>query len=120
MIRMRITVMMVPVIMPMSVIMVVIMVVMMVPMVMIMPLIQTAGAGAEMIAQLTILDIASRGRHTLPLDMVMVALLRHSNLILEAKNLRPVFAHGAVHVVAAFEDLAHAVSKGGNHLGMVV
>ena len=68
--------------------------------------IQPAGPGAEMVAQVAILDIASRRRDALPFDMVVVALLRLPDLVLEPQNLRPVFAHGAVHVVAAFQNLS--------------
>ena len=73
-----------------------------------------------MVTQVTILDIAAGGRHALPLDMMVVALLRLPDLVLEPQNLRPVFAHGAVHVVAAFQNFTHPVGEGGDHLGMVV
>ena len=121
MIRMRIGMMMMvmPVIMPVIMAMIVrVMVVM--PVMMVMTLIEAAGPGAEMVTQVTILDIASRGRHALPLDMVVVALLCLANLVLEAENLRAVFAHRAVHVVAAFQNFAHPVGESGNHLWMVI
>ncbi len=52
--------------------------------------------------------------------MMVVALLRQSDLILEPEDLRAVFAHRAVHVVAAFQNLANAVGKCRDDLGMVV
>ena len=82
--------------------------------------IQPAGPGAEMVAQVAILDIASRHRDALTLDVMVVALLRLPDLVLEPQNLRPVFAHGAVHVVVAFQNFTHPVGEGGDHLGMVV
>ena len=74
--------MMVPMVMPVMIIMVMMVVI----------LVEAAGPGAEMIAKWAILDIASGCRDALPLDMVMVAFLRETNLVLEAQHLRPVFA----------------------------
>ena len=68
MIGMRIRVVMVPVIMVMAVVVAVVMAVMM-P-VMMMVHIQPAGTGAEMVTQVAILDIASRRRDALPLNML--------------------------------------------------
>ena len=82
--------------------------------------IKPAGTCAEMVTQVTILDIAARGRHTLPLDMMVMAFLRQANLILKTQHLRAIFAHGAVHVVAAIQDFTHPVSKGGNHFRMII
>ena len=59
---------------------------------MMMMMIQPAGPGAEMVAKLAVLDIASRRRYALPLDVMVVAFLHKTNLILEAEDLRPVFA----------------------------
>ena len=95
-------------------------VVMMVAVIMMMIGIQTTGTRAEMVTQVTILDIAARCRDTLPLDMVMVAFLWQTNLCLKAKHLRTIFTHGAIHIVAAFNDLPHPVGKGRNHFWMVV
>ena len=103
---MRIWMVMMLVIMAVAVAVVVIMamamVVTMMVMVMVVIHIQPAGPGAEMIAQVAILDIASRRRDALPLDVMMVAVLCLPDFVLEPQNLRPVFAHSAVHVVAAF------------------
>ena len=82
--------------------------------------IQATGTRAEMVTQVTILDIAARRRDTLPLDMMMVAFLRQANLCLKAKHLRAIFTHGAVHIVAAFDDFPHPVGKGRNHFWMIV
>ena len=60
--------------------------------VMMMINIQTTGPCAETVTELTILDIASRRRDALPLDMMMVAFLCKSNLCLKTQHLRPVFA----------------------------
>jgi len=54
--------------------------------------IQTTGPCAETVAELTILDIASRRRDALPLDMMVVAFLCKPNLCLKTQHLRPVFA----------------------------
>jgi hypothetical protein len=59
---------------------------------MMMIYIQTTGPCAETVAELTILDIASRRRDALPLDMMMVAFLCKPNLCLKTQHLRPVFA----------------------------
>ena len=70
----------------MPVVMIVIMAVvmaMLVTMMMMVIKIQPAGPGAEMVAQVAILDIASRRRDALPLDMMVVALLRLPDLVLE-------------------------------------
>ena len=82
--------------------------------------IKPAGTCAEMVTQVTILDIAAGGRHALPLDMMVMAFLRQANLILKTQHLRAIFAHGAVHVVAAIQDFTHPVSKGGNHFRMII
>ena len=60
--------------------------------VMMMIHIQTTGPCAETVAELTILDIASRRRDALPLDMMMVAFLCKPDLCLKTQHLRPVFA----------------------------
>ena len=60
--------------------------------VMMMIHIQTTGPCAETVTELTILDIASRRRDALPLDMMMVAFLCKPNLCLKTQHLRPVFA----------------------------
>ena len=52
--------------------------------------------------------------------MVVMALLGQSHLFLEAKHLGAVFAHAAVHVVVAVEDLAYAVGESGYDARMVV
>ena len=104
----------------MAVAVVVIMALAVTMMMMVMIHIQPAGPGAEMVAQVAILDIASRRRDALTFDVMVVALLRLPDLVLEPQNLRPVFAHGAVHVVAAFQNFTHPVGEGGDHLGMVV
>ena len=106
--------------MVMIVIMAVVMAMAVTMMMMVMIHIQPAGPGAEMVAQVAILDIASRRRDALTLDVMVVALLRLPDLVLEPQNLRPVFAHGAVHVVAAFQNFTRPVGEGGDHLGMVV
>ena len=93
---------------------------MMMPVMVVTRLVKTAGTSTEMITQVAILDIASRGGHALPLDMMMMALLCQPDFILEPQNLRAVLAHRTVHVVAAFQNFADTVGKGGNHLGMVV
>ena len=82
--------------------------------------IQPAGTGAEMVTQVAILDIASRRRDALPLNMMVMALLCLTDLFLKTQNLRPIFAHGAVHVVAALQDFTHPVGEGGDHFGVVV
>ena len=73
-----------------------------------------------MIAKWAILDIASGCRDALPLDMVMVAFLRETNLVLEAQHLRPVFAERAVHIVVTTENFAHPVGECGDDLGMII
>ena len=98
----------VPVIVPVIMAMIVRMMMIMTVMVM-MPLVETAGPCAEMVTEVTIFDIASRSRDTLPFDMVMVTLLRLADLILKSKNLRAIFAHCTVHVVAAFQNFTHPV-----------
>ena len=60
--------------------------------VMMMIHVQTTGPCAETVTELTILDIASRRRDALPLDMMMVAFLCKPNLCLKTQHLRPVFA----------------------------
>ena len=60
--------------------------------VMMMIHIQTTGPCAETVTELTILNIASRRRDALPLDMMMVAFLCKPNLCLKTQHLRPVFA----------------------------
>jgi len=52
--------------------------------------------------------------------MVMMAFLRETNLVLEAQNLRPVFAQRAVHIVVTVKNFANTVGKCGDDLGMVV
>src|SRR3546814_4628134 len=54
------------------------------------------------------------------LDVVMMAGLRQSDLVLEAEHLGAVFAHLAVHVVAAVEDLAQAILEDLQHQRVVV
>src|SRR3546814_7573595 len=51
------------------------------------------------------------------LDVVMMAGLRQSDLVLEAEHLGAVFAHLAVHVVAAVEDLAQAILEDLQQIG---
>ena len=117
---MRIWMVMMPVVMIVIMVVPVVVIMAMAMMMMVMIHIQPAGPSAEMVAQVAILDIASRRRDALTFDVMVVALLRLPDLVLEPQNLRPVFAHGGVHVVAAFQDFTHAVSEGGDHLGMVV
>jgi predicted small integral membrane protein len=52
-----------------------------------MVMVETAGPGAEMIAKRAILDIASRRRDALPLDMMVVAFLGQPHLALKPQNL---------------------------------
>ena len=92
-------------------------VIMIVHMMVVTRLVKTAGTSAEMITQIAILDIATRRRNALPLDMMMMAFLCKANLILKSKNLCPVFTHGTVHIVAAFQYLADPIGEGRNHLG---
>ena len=89
-------------------------------MMMVVPLVKTASPGAEMIAQRAILDIATRCRDTLSLDMMVVAFLGKAHLVLKPQNLRPVFAQGAVHVVLTIKNFADTVGKSGDHLRMIV
>ena len=69
--------------MVMIVIMAVVMAMAVTMMMMVMIHIQPAGPGAEMVAQVAILDIASRRRDALTLDVMVVALLRLPDLVLE-------------------------------------
>ena len=92
--------------------------------VMVMPVLihlpQAAFTGAERGAEIAILNIAAGCGNALAFDMVVMAFLRQADLILETKHLGAVFAHRAVHVVAAGEDFPHPVSKGGDHLIMII
>ena len=104
------------VIMVMSVVMIV-MVVTVTMMMMMVILVEPAGTGAEMVAQIAILDIASGRGNTLPLDVMMMAFLGKTDFVLETENLRAVLAQRAVHVVAAFQNFTHPVGEGGITLG---
>ena len=68
-----------------------------------------AGAGADGVAERAV------GRRADPLDMMVMALLGEPDLGLEAQNLLAIFAHLAVHVVGALEDLAEPVDEGLDH-----
>ncbi len=98
----------------------VIMPVIMIMIMMMMRLIQPARPGAEIIAQRAVGHIRSRCTRALPLDMVMVALLRHPHLALEPQHLRAVFAQAAVHRRLPLDDLGHPLGKGRNHIRVVV
>ena len=76
-------------IMVMPVVMIVIMAVVM-AMMMVMIHIQPAGPGAEMVAQVAILDIASRRRDALTFDVMMMRLLWKPNFCFKPQNLRPI------------------------------
>ena len=76
---------MVMMVMPMIVRVPMVMVMVMVMSMMVM--VETAGPGAEMIAKRAILDIASRRRDALPLDMMVVAFLGQPHLALKPQNL---------------------------------
>ena len=104
-------------VMPMVMVMVM---VMSVPVIMGMTGIKPAGTCAEMVTQVTILDIAAGGRNTLPLNMMVMAFLRQADFILKTQHLRAIFTHGAVHVVAAIQDFTHTIGKGGNHLRVII
>ena len=54
------------------------------------------------------------------LDMMVMAGLRQAHFGLEADDLLPVFAHLAVHVVLAAENLAHPVGEGVEHQRVIV
>ena len=81
---------------------------------------QAAGAGAEVLAEVAILDIRARRRGALALDVVVVAFLGQADLGLETEHLGAVFAHLAVHCVFAGDDFTDSFSKGGDHLWMIV
>ena len=65
---------------------------------------KTACPGAEMITKLAIFNAASRGGNALSLDMVVMAFLRQPNFGFKAQNLRPIFTHGTIHVVASMQN----------------
>ena len=88
--------------------------------VMMMIHIQTTGPCAETVTELTILNIASRRRDALPLDMMMVAFLRKPNLCLKPQYLRPVFTQRTIHIVAALQNFPHTISESSNDLWVVI
>ena len=67
---------------------------------------QPAEPGAERVAQLAVGDVRPRRVRPLPLDVVMMALLRAPHLGLEAQHLRAVLAHLAVRRRHALADAA--------------
>src|SRR5262245_10522233 len=96
-------VMMVRVVMVVVMVMIVIMVVMIVIMaiVMVMPM--------------TMIRISADA-----LDMMVMPGLRQADFGFETDDLLAVFAHAAVHVVVAGEDLAHAIGEGIQYQRMIV
>ena len=81
---------------------------------------KTACPSAEMITKLAILNAASRGGNAFSLDMMVMTFLRQPNLGFKSQNLRPIFAHGTIHIVASMQNFQHSISKGGNHLWVVI
>ena len=75
---------------------VIVVVVVVVLMMVVMRGVQPAGPGAERIAERAIGHVRARRRGALPLDMVVMTLLRGADLGLEAQHLGAVLAHGAV------------------------
>ena len=53
-------------------------------------------------------------------DVMVMAFLRQPNLGLKAQNLRPIFTHGTIHIVASVQNFRHPIGKGGNHLWVVI
>jgi len=53
------------------------------------------------------------------LDMMMMAVLRGSHLLLETEHLGPVFAERAVHVGIAAQHLRHSLFEGVQHQGVI-
>ena len=53
------------------------------------------------------------------LDMMMVAVLRGSHLLLETEHLSPVFAKRTVHVGVAAQHLRHPLLEGVQHQGVI-
>ena len=81
---------------------------------------KTTCPSAEMITKLAIFNAASRGGNAFSLDMMVMAFLRQPNFGFKAQNLRPIFTHGTIHIVASMQNFQHPIGKGGNHLWMVV
>lgn len=108
-----------PVIMVMVMMPMVIMVMIMV-MVVIMGHIQAAFARAEGGAKITIFDITARRRYAFAFHMVVMAFLRQADFIFKAQDLGAIFTHRTVHIVIAGQDFPHPISKGGDHLIMIV
>ena len=73
-----------------------------------------------MITKLAIFNAAPRGGNAFSLDMMVVAFLRQPNLGFKAQNLRPIFTHGTIHIVASMQNFRHSISEGGNHLWVVI
>jgi len=102
--------------------MMVVMIIMTFPMMMpvIMLLIETAGAGAEAVAKVTILDRAARCCRTLPFHKMVMAFLGQPDFGLESQNLRSVFAKSAVHEIGTVQDFSDPLREGFHDLGVIV
>ena len=55
-----------------------------------------------------------------PLNMMMMADLRHTDIAFITDNLLSIFAHPAVHIVVTGENFTHPVSKGIQHQRVVI
>ena len=73
-----------------------------------------------MITKLAIFNAASRSGNAFSLDMMVMAFLRQPNLGFKSQNLRPIFTHGTIHIVASMQNFRHSIGKGGNHLWVVI
>ena len=77
-------------------------------------------AGAKRIAELTVLNLGSWCGRPHAFNVMVVTFLGRADFIFEAQDLRPILAHGAVHLVLTFKDLRHTLREGCDHLRMVV
>jgi hypothetical protein len=72
---------------------------------------KTTCPSAEMITKLAIFNAASRSGNAFSLDMMVVAFLRQPNLGFKSQNLRPIFTHGTIHIVASMQNFRHPIRQ---------
>ena len=82
--------------------------------------IKTTLPGAEIIAEIAIRNVGTRGRRALALNVMMMAFLHRANLRLKAKHARAVLAQRAVGWRHLSVHLRDALGKGRQHLIMII